>query len=121
MKKKSYLFTAIIVLMAIGANAQTRQAFDPEQHVQNLMTAVKGQMTLSPEKQLQIEKLYLEFYADLGKMREESQGNFDRQKFMDRREKLTASLLTVLTQEEHDKLVEVERSLRRSRRPGTNQ
>lgn len=107
-----------MALAAMIANAQPGQQFNPEQRVQNLMTAVKSQMTLTPEKLSQVEKLYLGYYNELQEMRQASQGSFDREKMVQKREKLSESLLTVLTQEEHDKLIEVERSLRRPRRPG---
>jgi len=110
----------MLALTAVVANAQPQQAFDAEQHVKNLIAALENQIALTPEKKSQIENLYTAFYSDLRKMREESQGNFDRQKFMDRREKLNEGLRGVLSQEEFDKLTEVERSLRGSRRPGGN-
>lgn len=113
--KKVLFMTVIFTAMALAAICQPQQRLDPEQRVKNLMLKVNEEMSLSEEKKTQVEALYKAFYQEFLEMRES--GSFDREKMIQRREKLSEQLLEVLTQPEHDKLIEIERSQRQQNRP----
>lgn len=112
--KKVLLMTVVFSAIAIAAISQPRQQLDPEQRVKNLMLKVNEEMSLSEEKKTQIEFIYKTFYQESAELRES--GSFDREKMIQRREKLSEQLLEVLTQDERDKLIEIERSQWQQRR-----
>lgn len=118
--KKTVLMALFLIAIAFAAKSQPAQRWNPEQRVQTLMAEVKAKMNLSPEKLSQVESMYTSYYKEMAELRQNSQGSFDREKMMERRQKFSEKLLTVLTKSEHDQLLEIEQSFRRQGRPQAN-